>query len=98
MFTLNHFIWLGIVLVIIVSLLIIQKVRKISFDKETERQISNAKVFSSSCMKECVEAKPFNELVQRIVLPIYHMNNRLGVIVVLTKQKTRLNIKFLEIF
>ena len=33
MFTLNHFIWLGIVLVIIVSLLIIQKVRKISFDK-----------------------------------------------------------------
>ena len=33
MFTLNHFIWLGIVLVTIVSLLIIQKVRKISFDK-----------------------------------------------------------------
>lgn len=63
--------------------------RKITFDRETERQIANAKVFSSSCMKEFVEAKPFNELVQRIVLPIYHMNNRLGVIVVLTKQKTK---------
>lgn len=63
--------------------------RKITFDKETERQIANAKVFSSSCMKEFVEAKPFNELVQRIVLPIYHLNNRLGVIVVLTKQKTK---------
>ena len=63
--------------------------RKITFDKETERQIESAKVFSSSCMKEFVEAKPFNELVQRIVLPIYHMNNRLGVIVVLTKQKTK---------
>ncbi len=63
--------------------------RKITFDRETERQIANAKVFSSSCMKEFTEAKPFNELVQRIVLPIYHMNNRLGVIVVLTKQKTK---------
>ena len=64
--------------------------RKITFDKETEKLISNAKVFSTSCMKEFVEAKPFNELVQRIVLPIYHMNNRLGVIVILTKQKTKL--------
>ena len=63
--------------------------RKITFDKETEKAISNGKVFCSSCMKECAEAKPFNELVQRVVLPIYHMNNRIGVIVVLTKQKTK---------
>ena len=68
--------------------------RKITFDRETERQIANAKVFSSSCMKEFVEAKPFYELVQRIVLPIYHLNNRLGVIVVLTKQKTKLLFAF----
>ena len=40
-------------------------------------------------MKEFTEAKPFNELVQRVVLPIYHMNNRIGVIIVLTKQKTK---------
>ena len=63
--------------------------RKITFDRETEKSISNGKVFCSSCMKEFIEAKPFNELVQRIVLPIYHMNNRLGVIVLLTKQKTK---------
>ena len=63
--------------------------RKITFDRETEKMISRAKVFSSSCMKEFIEAKPFNELVQRIVLPIYHMNTRLGVIVLLTKQKTK---------
>ena len=63
--------------------------RKITFDKETERMISKAKVFSNSCMKEFSEAKPFNELVQRIVLPIYNMNNRIGVIVILTKQKTK---------
>ena len=63
--------------------------RKITFDKETERFIENGKVFVTSCMKEFVEAKPFGELVQRIVLPIYHLNNRIGVVVVLTKQKTK---------
>ena len=63
--------------------------RKITFDRETERLIANGKVFCTSCMKEFSEAKPFNELVQRVVLPIYHMNNRIGIIVVLTKQKTK---------
>ena len=63
--------------------------RKITFDNETEKLIARGKVFCASCMKEFTEAKPFNELVQRIVLPIYHMNNRIGVIVVLTKQKTK---------
>lgn len=65
--------------------------RKITFDRETEKMISDGKVFCTSCMKEFIEAKPFNELVQRIILPIYHLNNRLGVIVLLTKQKTKLN-------
>ena len=63
--------------------------RKITFDKETEKLIDKGKVFCTSCMKEFSEAKPFNELVQRVVLPIYHMNNRIGVIVVLSKQKTK---------
>ena len=63
--------------------------RKINFDNDVEKKIANGKVFSAFCMKEFVEAKPFNELVQSIVLPIYHMNTRLGVIVLLTKQKTK---------
>ncbi|MBE7710955.1 MAG: hypothetical protein E7Z92_02310 [Cyanobacteria bacterium SIG31] len=63
--------------------------RKITFDKETEKVISLGKVFCASCMKEFIEAKPFNELVQRVILPIYHLDNRLGIIVILTKQKTR---------
>ena len=64
---------------------------KITFDKETEKNISLGKAFSASCMKEYTEAKPFKELVQRVVLPIYHMNKKLGVVVLLTKQKTNLN-------
>ena len=63
--------------------------RKITFDKATEKTISDGKVFCTSCIKEFVEAKPFGELVQRVILPIYHLNNRLGVIVILTKQKTK---------
>ena len=63
--------------------------RKITFDKITEKSISEGKVFCASCMKEFIEAKPFNELVQRVILPIYHLNNRLGIIVILTKQKTK---------
>ena len=47
--------------------------RKITFDKSTEKNISYSKVFCTSCMKEFSEAKPFNELVQRVVLPIYHL-------------------------
>ena len=65
--------------------------RKITYDKDTEKNIALGKVFCSSCMKEFIEAKPFNELVQRIVIPIYHHNSRLGVIVLLTKQKTKLD-------
>ena len=64
---------------------------KITFDNETEKSINEAKVFTTSCMKEYIEAKAFKELVQRIVIPIYHMNTKLGVIILLTKQKTRLD-------
>ncbi|MCQ2743292.1 MAG: ATP-binding protein [bacterium] len=64
---------------------------KISFDNETEKGISESKAFITSCMKEYTEAKPFNELVQRIILPLYHRNKRLGIIVLLTKQKTKLD-------
>ena len=64
---------------------------KIAFDNETEKNISNARVFVTSCIKEYTDAKPFKELVQRIIIPIYHRNSRIGIIVLLTKQKTKLN-------
>ncbi len=64
---------------------------KITFDNETEKNISNTKAFVTSCRKEYLEAKPFNELVQRVIIPIYNRNSRLGIIVLLTKQKTKLD-------
>ena len=51
--------------------------------------------FKSECTSdafdsvEIAEMVIFGELVQRVILPIYHLNNRLGVIVILTKQKTK---------
>ena len=65
--------------------------KKITFDGETEKNIVKGKAFSSSCMKEYIEAKPYNELVQRIILPIFHLDKCLGIIVILTKQRTKLN-------
>ena len=65
--------------------------KKISFEKNVESSISLNKVSCTSCMKEFKEAAPFKELVQRIVLPIYHLNKLLGVIVLSTKQKTKLD-------
>ena len=62
---------------------------EISFDKDANDCIKKNKVFCITCMKEYKEAKPFRELVQRVILPIYHLNKLLGIIVLSTKQKTK---------
>ena len=63
----------------------------ISFDREVTNLINNNKVSCITCRKEYLEAEPFKENVQRIVLPIYHRGNPVGIIVLSTKQKVRLD-------
>ncbi len=65
--------------------------RLISFDSTVNTNIKNAKVSCVTCRKEFNEAEPFKENVQRIVLPIYHMKNLIGIIVLSTKQKIKLD-------
>ena len=65
--------------------------KTISFDKVINEFIKNKKVSCATCRKEFNEAEPFKENVQRIVMPIYHLNNLLGVIVLSTKQKVKLD-------
>ena len=48
-------------------------------------------------MREYNSATPFAERVQRIVVPVYHQDNVMGVIVLLTRQNRRLSDE-LEIF
>ena len=63
----------------------------ISFDKEVESSIKNRKISCMVCIKEFQESKPLKETIQRIVFPIYNTNNLLGIIILLTKQKTKLD-------
>ena len=65
--------------------------KTIYFDKNINTSINLRRVSCVSCLKEYVEAKPFKELVQRIILPIYHLNKLLGIIVLSTKQKIKLD-------
>ena len=64
---------------------------EISFEKEAYNYIKKGKVNCVTCMKEYKQAKPFKEIVQRIIVPIYHLNKLLGIIVLSTKQKTKLD-------
>lgn len=70
----------------------------ISFDKGVNESIKNGKVSCVTCRKEYNEAEPFKENVQRIILPVYHLNSLIGVIVLSTKQKVKLEdtLKVLE--
>ena len=64
--------------------------KTISFDKGVNEYIKNGKVSCITCRKEYNEAEPFKENVQRIVMPIYHLNKLIGVIILSTKQKVKL--------
>lgn len=65
--------------------------KKISFDKEINEYINKNKVSCTTCRKEYKESEPFKENVQRIILPIYHLSNLIGIIVLSTKQKIKLD-------
>ena len=67
------------------------KNKKITFEKGVNDCINSGKVSCMTCRKEYREAEPFKENVQRIVLPIYHMNKLIGIIVLSTKQKIKLD-------
>ena len=63
----------------------------ISFDKDVCNYIKSGRVSCLTCRKEYLSAQPFKENVQRIILPIYHLSNLIGIIVLSTKQKIKLD-------
>ena len=63
----------------------------ISFDSDVEDSIKSGKVSCLICRKEYKEAEPFKENVQRIVVPIYHIGKLIGIILLCTKQKIKLD-------
>lgn len=65
--------------------------KKIEFDNDINKYISDNKVSCTTCRKEYKNAEPYKENIQRIVLPIYHMNKLKGIILLATKQKIKLD-------
>ncbi len=59
----------------------------ISFDNAVLKDLKNKKTVSSMSLKEFNEAELFDIPMMRVILPIYHLNNLLGVIVFVSYQK-----------
>lgn len=63
----------------------------IKFDDATHKSIVNKQIVVSNCLKEYSGANNFKKSAFRIIIPIYHLNQLLGVIVILSYQKRELN-------
>lgn len=61
--------------------------KNITFDKNVFENLSNKKTVSSMSFKEFNEAELFDVPLMRVILPIYHLNNLLGVIVLISNKK-----------
>ena len=64
---------------------------KISFDAYTMKQLDMNKISISYSLSEYIEAEPFKQSVLRIIVPVFHMQKRIGVLVLLSYQKRELN-------
>ena len=63
----------------------------IMFDNTVMKDISNKKISHTRSIKEYLSAKPYKESIQRIVVPINHMNDLLGVVVLVSRQRREIN-------
>lgn len=61
------------------------------FDVLTSKTIAAKEISVSNSLTEFVNAKPFKQPVLRIIVPVHHMQNLMGVIVLLSYQKRELN-------
>ena len=68
-----------------------KNVSTISFDEKTMKTIATKEITVSNSLIEYVGAKPLKEPVLRIIIPVHHMQNLMGVIVLLSYQKRELN-------
>lgn len=62
----------------------------VKFDESTHRSIINKQIVVSSCLKEYLGAANLKKCAFRIIVPVYHLNQMLGIIVILSQQKREL--------
>lgn len=64
---------------------------KINLDAKTMKTIDKREIEVSNSLTEYVGAKPFKQPVLKITVPVYHLQNLMGVIVLLSYQKRDLS-------
>ncbi len=64
---------------------------KISFDAFTMKKLNSGDISTSYSLVEYIGAEPFKQSVLRIVVPVFHLQKMIGVIVLLSYQKRELN-------
>ena len=64
---------------------------QITFDEFVMKQLTNRKISISYSLTEYVEAEPFRQSVLRIIVPVFHLQKMIGVLVLLSYQKRELN-------
>lgn len=63
----------------------------VKFDEATYKKIvANKQIVVSNCLKEHMDASNLSKCVFRIILPVYHLNQLLGIIVILSHQQREL--------
>lgn len=62
----------------------------VKFDETTYKMIVNKQIVVSGCLKEHLEASNLSKCAFRIILPVYHLNQLLGIVVILSHQQREL--------
>ena len=65
--------------------------KTIKFDQKTYQQIVSGNISVAYSLIEYVGAEPFKQPVMRIIVPVFHMQKLIGVMVLLSHQKRELN-------
>ncbi len=68
-----------------------KNVKTVSFDENTFQTIKDKKISITNCLLEYLNAQPFKQPVLRIIVPVYHMQNLMGIIVLLSYNKRGLS-------
>lgn len=62
----------------------------ISFDSKTFSSILNNKISVDHCLREYIDAPAFKQPIMRIIVPVFHLQTPIGVIVLLSYNKREL--------
>lgn len=69
----------------------LSKNTKISFDERSMKYLYAGRISTSYSLMEYIGAEPYKQSVLRIIVPIFHLQKMIGVLVLLSYQKRELN-------